>query len=63
MKEWTCTCIKSYYINDDLSFINKHEYQVDIYPLYYKVYINGDWKYYEYFDENTFNQYFKLIEM
>ena len=63
MKEWTCTCIKQYYINDNVFFLQRHEYQVDIYPLYYKVYINGDWKYYEYFDENTFNQYFKLIEM
>lgn len=62
MKEWTCVCLKEYYINGELIFIKRHEYQVDIYPLYYKVYINGDWKDYEYFDEKTFNEYFKLIE-
>lgn len=62
MKEWTCTCIKQYNVNDEIFFLKRHEYQVDIYPLYYKVYINGDWKYYEYMDKETFNEYFKLID-
>ena len=62
MKEWTCVCIKSLGDKSKYMFIPRHEYQVDIYPLYYKVYANGEWNDYEYFNEDEFSEYFKLIE-
>ena len=61
IKEWTCTCIKNL-INENYQFYEKHEYQVDIYPLYYKVYTNGGWNIYEFFNEDEFYEHFKLIE-
>ena len=68
MTEWTCKCIKSFIVQGkffaepDFEFIEGHEYQVDIYPLYFKVYANGDWDDYEHFNRDEFDKYFKLIE-
>ena len=58
--EKTCTCIKEYKI-DNLVFHVRREYQVDIYPLYYKVYQNGTYNDYVFLNEDEFNEYFKEI--
>ncbi len=62
--EKTCKCIKECIFNG-YEFHKGREYQVDIYPLFNKVYNNGGWDEYVFFEdneENEFNEYFKLIE-
>ena len=59
--EKTCKCIQEYKI-ENLTFHKEREYQVDIYPLFYKVYQNGGWNDYIYINEEDFKQYFKLID-
>ena len=68
MTEWTCKCIADLTVDpkytggQPLEFIKGHEYQVDIYPLYYKVYANGGWDDYEHFSDDVFRMYFELIK-
>ena len=57
----TCRCIKEVQF-DELKFYNRREYQVDIYPLFYKVYNNGGWDDYVFLDENEFLENFELIK-
>ena len=60
--EKTCKCIKDL-IFDDYQYHKGHEYQVDIYPLFYKIYNNGGWNDYIYLEgEDKFNEHFKMIE-
>ena len=70
-KETTCKCIEYYttprhlnhIIEDyDLEFHKGREYQVDITPLFYKVYQNGGWDDYTYMNEENFVKYFELIK-
>lgn len=58
--EKTCKCIEDL-IYEDYTFHKGREYQVDVYPLFYKIYNNGGWDDYIFFGED-FNKYFKLIE-
>ena len=59
--EKTCKCIENLII-DNYTFHKGREYQVDIYPLFYKIYQNGGWNDYVYFEsEKDFNKYFKEI--
>jgi hypothetical protein len=67
--EKTCKCIQSYTKYPDidstqreLNFLKGHEYQVDICPLWYQIYVNGGWDDYMFMNEEEFNKYFKLIE-
>ena len=59
--EKTCKCIKELKI-DNYQFHKLREYQVDIYPLFYKIYQNGGWNDYIYLNEEEFNKYFKEID-
>lgn len=60
--EKTCLCINDL-IFDDYQFHKGREYQVDIYPLFYKIYNNGGWNDYIFLEgEDNFNKYFNLIE-
>lgn len=60
--EKTCTCIEDLIFND-YQFHKRHEYQVDVYPLYYKIYNNGGWDDYIFIDNyEYFSKYFKMIE-
>jgi len=59
--EKTCKCIEDL-ITDNYHFHKGREYQVDIYPLFYKIYQNGGWDDYIYIeDTEEFNKYFKEI--
>lgn len=68
--ERTCKCIKDLtippregsLINRSLSFLEKHEYQVDINNFDYRVYINGGWYGYIDLKDEEFEKHFKLIE-
>ena len=63
IKEWTCECIKDFVFND-MQFRAGREYQVDIYPMFLKVYKNGGWMEYVYFEnKELFNEYFKMIDI
>jgi len=58
----TCLCIDNI-ILDNYEFIKRHEYQVDIYPLFYKIYNDGGWENYVFIEgEDNFNKNFKLID-
>lgn len=58
----TCTCIEDLVFND-YRFRKRREYQVDVYPLYYKIYNNGGWDDYIFIDSyDYFNKYFKMID-
>lgn len=62
----TCKCVKELLepANGDLCeliFIVGHEYQVDIFDLFYQVYLNGGWRDYTFIDRETFNKHFTLI--
>jgi len=59
--EKTCKCIEDLEI-DNYKFHKLREYQVDIYPLFCKIYQNGGWNDYIYLKEEEFNKYFKEID-
>ena len=60
--EKTCLCIKDL-IFEDYQYHKGREYQVDEYPLFYKIYQNGGWDDYIFIESNDiFNTYFKLID-
>ncbi len=62
----TCICKKDYYCpseNDlpELNFKAGFEYQVDVFDLFYQVYLNGGWRDYTFLNIETFNEHFNLI--
>lgn len=58
----TCACIEDLVFND-YQFRKRHEYQVYVYHLYYKIYNNGGWDDYIFIDNDEyFNKYFKMID-
>lgn len=60
--EWTCICTEDLEFNN-YQFLKGHEYQVDIYPLFYKIYNNGGYDDYIFIDgEDNFNKNFKMIK-
>lgn len=60
MEEKTCICIAS--LNQDgFEFFTRHEYQVDVYPLFFCVYLDGGWNNYIFLNEEDFSKYFQLI--
>ena len=67
--EKTCTCIAAWDTEvgkDKLSFLERHEYQVDVYMSLesskYRVYANGGWTDYIDIDQKEFDEHFRLIE-
>lgn len=63
--EKTCKCFKSkQFIENgtELNFLEGHEYQIDIYPLFNKVYVNGGWDNYVYLTDEELSENFKIIE-
>lgn len=77
--EKTCTCIEhldassicpevsiDHPAENTLSFIERHEYQVDVYVTLdantYRVYNNGGWTDYIDIDEEAFSKHFRLID-
>lgn len=56
MEERTCKCISAYN-----GFLENHEYQVDVYPLFLCVYLNGGWTDYEFLSNEEFTEHFELI--
>lgn len=60
--EKTCKCIKDFEF-DNHKFIKNREYQIDLYPLFYKIYRNGGWDDYIFLsEEDIFCEYFKIID-
>ncbi len=52
--------------NNECVFLKGHEYQVDEYVYldrsHYKVYPNGGWNDFVFFEENDFREFFELIK-
>ena len=60
-RERTCKCIEDLQ-QDNHQFHKGREYQVDVYPLYYRIYQNGGWDDYIFISsDEEFNSYFELI--
>jgi len=62
----TCKCVKSIKYEDNvfkpLEFYQNREYQVDVYPLFYKVYPNGGYEDFVFLNEDEFKKDFLLID-
>lgn len=58
--EKTCICLYDY-SDGVFNFFNGREYQVDVYPLFKKVYLNGGWKDYVFLTHDVFEKNFKII--
>ena len=66
MLEKCCRCKKTFNVPperglEELEFLERREYQVDIYPLYYKVYNNGGYLDYVFLSDEDFRKNFDLI--